>query len=728
MYDFQQYTHLPTIVVQDGRIEYTFVPALQKPAGVAVDYDLDEDDEDDKGDIGGNLSQYTLNVLFGKVNAQLSLGDEEVPIVHVNNEKYWNTTLTVTGEAIPASKVNQRTADAKMRREKLLSKQLSTAKERWSSWSKQAPAPKTLPPPPAPQPQPKPKPTVVHHAFKARTPPPIDFAKHPTLPLVTIKAADGTQHEFMINLAYKAERLEGNVTAYNLTTLFRLVSPLSLVTSKGSPVPYNQTDACFEVGLWELMDGPLVVSGTAKSVPEDPKQAAHKEGQMQAAKNRLLQSMASSREEAARMYKTWYEDSGAVSAPLDRAHEDEGKDAITSAPSVPSVPAVLKTPPPCLRLPEQSKHVGTKEQPAKEESKPSEVHSLPAVSAPAPTPTPQDRADRATYQPPASVNPPSKRKVAASAAPLVKPSVSRKVAAPASTPADLQSPPTQVKPKRTIQAPSKQTPISKPAAAQSTSKQAVPSSVKQASQSTRSSVHNITKPTPQVKTVTSNTSRPSSASSSSAKGSTEPAQDAKPKKVLATSTAARTKAKKAATPSRLKSPVAPPVPAPAPEFSPEVLPVVPSPQENHRLDGVGGSSRPTTLMGSILMDCDSDHALARELANQDREFMNRSDYDIAREFALQERDIAYRTDAQLAQSYSLSEAARRTMSDREIAASYAEMNDASRGYAPAPAAGRFTHDARPPYASPRQSRRRTDLDEDEDAALARAIMASQLDQ
>eukprot|EP01064_Diplonema_japonicum_P030381 TRINITY_DN5162_c0_g1_i1.p1 TRINITY_DN5162_c0_g1~~TRINITY_DN5162_c0_g1_i1.p1 ORF type:complete len:677 (+),score=145.40 TRINITY_DN5162_c0_g1_i1:37-2067(+) len=675
MYDFATFGKVPTIVVQDGGAEVAFVPSLTLPEGFKIDYDLEEDDdEEDMGNVEGNLTQYTLDLLFARTKAQLLLDGNAVPLQEASSEKYWGKVLAISGPL--AEKQNERTSAARMRRTKLVAKQLTIAKERWSSWCKQAAAKPTKLAPLHPSEK---KPTTVHRAFKSRTPPPIDFSQHATLPLVRVIASDGTEHNFMVNLAFKSERLKGTLTAYNIGTIFKLLGPFRLTTSSGAPVPYNEVENCFEAGLWELLDGPLTLEGTPKTIPADPKQATNKLGQMQAAKTRVLQTLAIAKSEAEATYLSWSKVNAMNAprtAPAEPAVQAEVKPVV-------SVASVLRSPPPALQKQAQSHSEKAEEQaPSQRQGHPRthvDSQDVLALEQEGRGETAPQKAQLPSMKQQSSQNEskqPQVPKVAdtklKAKTPTQFPQVGSQTAKPKAQVKEEAPSVSRVKEQSQMK--------SRPPPSQATKP---PDAQKKVLHGRRTTVQSkASAPMRTTVAQASAASRPSSSSSGSTRVIPKTAKAVPSAKLKKPEV--RTSKRKAVEPAVQ----APPAPAPAPMDSASA-----HHSDSTRLDGVGGISRPTALIAPLVSNPETDRAIAREIAQQEREMIGNTDRNIAQELARQEADFA-------------------SSSDMELARSLAADHDR-----------RTARTTPPPRARP--SVYRTGADEDE--ALARALYASQHD-
>eukprot|EP00659_Diplonema_papillatum_P023070 gene23070-35350_t len=327
-------TGMPTITLTDGSVEMVFVPSVPVPGGARVDYELNDEAEGDRkgpddGSIASNVTAFTASVVFARHEEDLELvdcstGDKLRRMPPPNDHLFdvcaadWYKTYIVRGTPYPIPQDPIRSALAVgLRKRKLhaLAADLSRAQQRWASWERQCPdelLPRNVPTEVVTQP--------VHTYPPAPLlppAPPIDFMAHPILPRVTVRCDNtDTTSTFTPFLTLNGgsfsepgdDAIAGTVTVYNLATVFKLSqTSLQLVSAiapdedrKFSSVDYN----------YALLGTPLTVVGVPLHIPADRTKAAEREGQMAAARSRLLRSLSEAEEQKKAAYEAWRQSHG----------------------------------------------------------------------------------------------------------------------------------------------------------------------------------------------------------------------------------------------------------------------------------------------------------------------------------------------------------------------------------------------------------------------------------
>ena len=318
--DFTKFVAVPTIKITNGNIEHVFTPKLSKPDGVTIDYPLRSDDDlddQDDGSILGNISRYTLGLLFGLKGKTITLTPDNNNILsNAVTESDYNNTYEVSGtpiDALSGLKLNQNIA-AKKRKSSDLCKDLEEAKVRWCSWKEQTE--KCLQ---------KTKGTVRSNQSEVRLPQPTSlsqiyhiphFWEHKDLPLINVCCNTSTEtHAFLAPLQWLGDTIECNLTPYAISCLFEISSPalqhnnnLLEVSSTGSYVIPS-------------LDGTFTATGVANTFSSDPQLASEKRGRLKAAKTRHLKTLSELRSAAITKYVTWEKTPEAV------AQYEKGKSA-----------------------------------------------------------------------------------------------------------------------------------------------------------------------------------------------------------------------------------------------------------------------------------------------------------------------------------------------------------------------------------------------------------------
>eukprot|EP01063_Lacrimia_lanifica_P017068 TRINITY_DN2376_c0_g1_i1.p1 TRINITY_DN2376_c0_g1~~TRINITY_DN2376_c0_g1_i1.p1 ORF type:complete len:811 (+),score=271.42 TRINITY_DN2376_c0_g1_i1:126-2435(+) len=298
------------------------------------------DDDEDDGAVAGNVSAYALGVLFDVAPNSLVLKAADGAVVKLDDLRafdkarvHWGAKLTVHGEPreFKSALAADQAAAQKLRKARAVAQDLKEADERWQCWreaaEKAAASAPQLPPAGAP------KAKSPAHA-PAAPPPSLAVASLPSRQVPVVEASCGMTAEVFALLPAMAlrtpagavESFDGMLSVYFFTTLFQIGQPL--VVHAGTRCVPATADGQYVLTAAEVAAGAKVtVMGAPPSMPGDPVKAATKQGQLAAAKARLAKRAGDDVAAARAKFAAWVEGLPALDA------------AAAAAPAAPTNPA-----------------------------------------------------------------------------------------------------------------------------------------------------------------------------------------------------------------------------------------------------------------------------------------------------------------------------------------------------------------------------------------------------